>query len=338
MEKRLRMFFAIPFDPETMSMYKKYIIPRLEKNYGKQSKLECVIGNKVIGVPEPYGAIETFKMQNAELFDHFVKSIRDADIVVADLTGNNPNVHVELGIALFYNKNILRVTRGPYEHLAFDIRDYEVIQWKVKEDLFDTIKKNLDLFFQIKALDFKAENSRLYYYSPDKETLECWKDNKEKQRIIAHIKSKPGLYTLSQKNTDFQMRDGKVRVTFNIVDQIDQNDWFGINLRTDGKGFSHGSVLVYVRKKGILEIATYPGAKIRKSLQLSEPYSGDKTLKVELEGDRIRADLDNNMLDYSGLDIQSTGFVIFASLNSNSQFWNAQIVCRDTIETYDSFS
>lgn len=175
-----------------MSIYKDYIIPGLREKYG-QERFLCVIGNQQIGSPATYDAIETFKMQNSELFKHFVKQIRQSDIVIADLTDNNPNVHVELGIALSYNKNSLRVTRSSYEKLPFDVRNYEIVQYCLKQDL------------------------------------------------------------------------------------------------------------------------------------------------IELEGDRIKANIDAIHLECGDLDIQSPGQVQFASWFTTTKFWDAQIVCRDTIETFDTF-
>jgi hypothetical protein len=153
-KRSYKIFFAIPFDSYSISMYREHIIPRLQKQYGEERELLCIVGNQQIGSPRTYEAIETFKMQNSELFRHFVKQIRQADIIIADLTDNNPNVHVELGIALFYNKNILRVTRSSYERLAFDVRNYEIDQYSMQDGLFDKIEKYLELFLQDKRLGF----------------------------------------------------------------------------------------------------------------------------------------------------------------------------------------
>ncbi len=322
-----KLFFAIPFDTETRSIYND-VTKKLQNEY-KARRLICVTGNEQIGVSMVYDRIETFKMQNSELFKHFVKQIRHADIVIADLTDNNPNVHVELGIALFYNKNILRVTRQSYEKLGFDVRNYEVSQYKMREDLFNTIDKYLNLFFEIKNLDFDQQNSNLYYHSPEKKFLRCWNSEEEKkmpqQRLVYDV-------------FNFQMRDGKIRVTFKIIDQKEDNGWFGVYFRVGNMGPLYGSCLVYIRKNGMIEIATYPGQNVVKKVQLyKKSLLDDKILTVELEGDLIRASIENIKLEYSPLDIQSRGSVMFACWNSNAKFWNAQIVCRDTIETFDMF-
>jgi hypothetical protein len=323
-----KIFFAVPFDRETRLIYDVHIIPQLQKKYPK--KLECIIGNKQIGWSGPYDAIETFKMQNSELFKHFITQIRKADIIIADLTDNNPNVHVELGIALSYNKNVLRVTQQSYERLGFDVRNYEVEQYRKEDDLLNTIEKYLSLFFRIKDLDFEDKNSNLYCHSSQKKVLSCWTNENEKQKII-----KETLSSLRLEDSKFQMRDGKIRVTFNILDQIAEQDWFGVYLRVGSMGFLYGSILVYVRKNGKLEIATYPGTRIVKEATSPNALDGHKTLIIELEGDYIRANIDDINLDYSGLNVQSSGAIIFACHNSNTEYWDVQMVCRDTIETFD---
>ena len=55
--------------------------------------------------------------------------------MIADLTNNNPNVHVELGIALMQNKNILRVTGRSLSEVGFDIRQLELRPYGDEETL-----------------------------------------------------------------------------------------------------------------------------------------------------------------------------------------------------------
>jgi len=329
-----RLFFAIPFDCDTRCIY-DYVVKEIQKEY-EPKKLVCVTGNEQIGTATQYKTIETFKMQNSELFKCFVRQIRDADIVIADLTDNNPNVHVELGIALFYNKNILRVTRHSYEKLGFDVRNYQVSQYKIREALLNRIVDYLNLFFEIKDLDFRQENSDLYYYYRHKRNLRCWKDGKEK---------KNGKKSFVHWPTNYQMRDGMVRVTFNISDYREEEadkGWFGVFLRVGAMGPFLGSCVVYVRGDGSLEIATFPEPKpvgperLRRQERLNDK---GLTLIIQLEGNSVRASIEDEdiHLEHSRLDIQSRGSVMFGCWNSNAEFWNTQIVCRDTIGTFDMF-
>lgn len=103
-------------------------------------------------------------------------------------------------------------------------------------------------------------------------------------------------------------------------------------------GFQYESCLVYVRKNGNIEIATYPGPNIISSAPSSQRnMSGDKTLTIEIEGSAIKASIDNINLEYNRLNIQHLGYVLFGCYQTRSQFSNTQIVCHDTIETFDKF-
>lgn len=332
--KTYNLFFAIPFDNIIKSIYEKDIIPVLEKTYG--GKLRCVIGNKQVSSSGKYDTIETFKMQNSELFKHFVNEIRKADVIVADLTFSNPNVHVELGIALSYNKNILRITSQSYERLTFDIRNYEAQQYENRKDLIKIIKNYLDLFFKIKELDFKdlteKESSNLFYNYPEKKELFSW-DQGAKQNFQTNQ-----LPVYAHYDSGFYLRDGKVQVTFKMLDQREHTDWFGVYLRSEV--IPLGSILVYVRKNGNLEIKTYPINSKWQIIGRAEcgTCNGPKKLTIELEGDYIKASV-NGMkepLEREGLNIQTPGEVKFASLLCNTEFWDTKIVCRDTIETFDN--
>ena len=101
-----KLFFAIPFDMATKNLY-DLVCRSIRKRY---PTVTTVIGNQEVGPSPRYSDIALFKAQNRELTKQFVNQIRASDVVIADLTHNNPNVHVELGIALIENKNILRVT------------------------------------------------------------------------------------------------------------------------------------------------------------------------------------------------------------------------------------
>ena len=148
MKRSHKIFFAIPFDSATTQLYRR-VTKRLRQRY---KEVKTVIGNEEVGPSVSYSSIATFKAQNRELTEQFVAQIRDADIVVADLTHNNPNVHVELGIALFENKNILRVVGRPVTELGFDIRNFEVYRYTSEVDLSKKLADYLKTFFRIKRL------------------------------------------------------------------------------------------------------------------------------------------------------------------------------------------
>jgi hypothetical protein len=56
-----------------------------------------------------------------KIVNHIWQGIRGADAVIVDITGNNPNVFYELGLAHALGKEVILLTQGPQD-LPFDIR------------------------------------------------------------------------------------------------------------------------------------------------------------------------------------------------------------------------
>jgi hypothetical protein len=88
-----KVFFAIPFDAATKMLYERVCLA-VRQRY---QEVTTVVGTKEVGPSPEYSDIAPFKMQNRDLHREFVRQIQEADIIIADLTHNNPNVHVELG-------------------------------------------------------------------------------------------------------------------------------------------------------------------------------------------------------------------------------------------------
>lgn len=103
MKSHHTLFFAIPYDAATRCLYER-VCQTIKERF---PPVTTEIGNQVVGPSPEYSDIATFKAQNRELTTQFKRQIENADIVIADLSHNNPNVHFELGLALMLNKNIL---------------------------------------------------------------------------------------------------------------------------------------------------------------------------------------------------------------------------------------
>ena len=158
------------------------------------------------------------------------------------LTHNNPNVHIELGIALTENKNILRVTGRSVSELGFDIRNLEVFSYRNENALLKKIISYLDTFLEIKKIPISKKFHPLYCEEPVKPL---------QLRAL-----RPGLDALdfqSHCSPDFQLRDGAVQVDFEILKAKTSSDWFGIYFRAAAHPLM-GSYLLYVRKNGKIEI------------------------------------------------------------------------------------
>ncbi len=69
--------------------------------------------------------------ETGELHEQIFKYLRDADVVIADLSGGNPNVMYELGLR--HTRDKVTVQVGEYERLPFDVNTIKTIQFKRTE-------------------------------------------------------------------------------------------------------------------------------------------------------------------------------------------------------------
>ena len=263
-----------------------------------------------------YSDIASFKAQNRELNKQFVTQIQEADIVIADLTHNNPNVHVELGIALMENKNILRVTGRSVSELGFDIRNLEVRQYKDQAQLNKTIVSYLDTYFKIKKLPLSKEHAPLYCEEPAQIKLRA---------------QKSGFEIKSNCPPNFLMRDGAVRVNFEILGARSPDDWFGVYFRVGSSPFM-GSHLLYVRQNGVIEIAVYPGPNVLETLATGQSIFGRQELTIQFENDYLDVQMGDARLQTDKLSHQAVGRVLPAAWYADVDVHSAEMVCRDTIE------
>tara|TARA_R110002020_G_scaffold343801_1_gene558139 strand:+ start:161 stop:520 length:360 start_codon:yes stop_codon:yes gene_type:complete len=65
------------------------------------------------------------------IYDDIVKEIKDASIIIVDISDNNPNVYYELGMAhtLKQNQTII-ITQGEYNKTPFDIAHFRIIKYE----------------------------------------------------------------------------------------------------------------------------------------------------------------------------------------------------------------
>ncbi len=320
MKKEHKIFFAIPFDNLTKKTYEG-ICEDIKKYFNKDGyKLTTVIGKEQIGPSLEYSEILSFRAQNTELQKQFFKEIAEADVIVADLTNNNPNVHVELGVALTLNKNILRVTGRPEKELGFDIQNLEVYLYKSEKGLFEKIVKYLELFFKIKKLDFSEEYKSLYKKIPEIVMLPGTEAEIAKEKLW--------VYPIKE----YTFRDGAIKLEFEFVNNLNSDSWFGVYFRT-AREIYLGSYLLYIRKNGFVELAEYnPNLNIVYKKQHLKELVGKTNLQIEIENDEVEAKINGQNCKITRLEQQIKGRIIIATYECRAQFRALELINRDTIE------
>ena len=75
------------------------------------------------------------KMYHADKIDNKIfSSLKDADLVVADLTGKNPNVFLEVGYRMALDKPIMFLVQKNSEPLPFDIQSINICHYDILGD------------------------------------------------------------------------------------------------------------------------------------------------------------------------------------------------------------
>lgn len=116
-----KCFVMMPFVPELHYFY-LYLKQHIEQHHG----LRCErADDQVLTKP---------------LLDKINAFIREADVIIADCSGRNPNVFYELGIAHALGKKVILITRDSVKEAPSDIRHYEFIQYELDKHVEFLVK------------------------------------------------------------------------------------------------------------------------------------------------------------------------------------------------------
>lgn len=122
-EKQLRAFVLMPFADELDWAYEQLIKPAFE-----DAEFAVVRADDIDS------------QQN--ILKDIVTAIHESDVVVADLTGANPNVYYELGLAHALEKQVVLLSQD-VQKAPFDLRSYRIIEYGDRFDQFEGALKRL---------------------------------------------------------------------------------------------------------------------------------------------------------------------------------------------------
>lgn len=318
MKNEFTIFFAIPFDSLTRDTYEA-VRSELTEYYKKNGySLTTIVGNERVGPSKRYWEVISFKAQNEDLHRQFIKDIKRSHVVVADLTNNNPNVHLELGIALAMNKNILRVTGRHVGEIGFDIRNMDAAEYKNEEGLVSIIKEYLDVFFKIKRLGYDVEMKELYQRMLP---IKLPGTKGEVKRGITWITTSPMAV----------FRDGGIQLKAKFLDGINELPWLGIIFRMSE--IDRSGYLLRFYKNGDIELVLHPSLGIIERKQCSpDDMTKAFELVVDIQNDEIEVKLNKKSFAFdSRLDLQDVGGVYLATFESQAEFECTETINRDTI-------
>lgn len=317
-KKSFCIFGAFPWDLYVRQMYEDVF-----KDLKKEHKdIKVRYGMKVLSEDPRSSQIEEFMNRNKQLYDTFVNGIERSDIFIADITKQNPNVMLELGIAMQLNKNILILTSDKKNKYPFDIQNVRIETYTSKEELAVLIDNFIKLFKTITTQSFEKYINSLYYKSDKPIKLS------ERQNVKINVGN---------------MKNLKIRFNYQFLDHVHTADWIGVYLRTMGPE-TYNSELIYSRVDGTLESVTMPHLrKIVRGEDLNNPVTRktDK-MQVEIIENNILADTNTKLLKDDKVMIESFGEVKIGcwhhpdyphSLKDHTlkvEINNLEIICLDT--------
>jgi nucleoside 2-deoxyribosyltransferase len=115
-ETKPMCFFIMPFAPELHYFY-LYLKQYLEQHHNLQCERA---DDQVLTMP---------------ILEKINKFIQNADVIIADCSGRNPNVMYELGIAHAHRKKVILITKEPVHEAPSDIRHYEFIHYELDKHI-----------------------------------------------------------------------------------------------------------------------------------------------------------------------------------------------------------
>jgi hypothetical protein len=311
-----RLFVAYPWNIYIQSVYEEDVFTKLFEEW------EIRHGSNVTLKDSDSSEVEKFMNRNKHLYDIFASAIEKSDFFIADVTGTNPNVMLELGIAIQLNKNVLIVTSDELGKLPFDISGFRVSRYKSKEELIKIIEDELRVFTKIKSQNFIKYFPEFHFSFPSEGELK-------------HGHAIPLPIPRNIKNL-------RLRIEYKFVTISNSHDWLGIHLRAQIPDIIK-SELVYIRQNKKLESVSFPGRRtpvIGKELAKKnlETKDGFKLLELIIEENSLRAITPDSELEDNGLQNENLGGIVLHAFAHNPPtlenlsilYRNLEVISLDT--------
>lgn len=127
-ENKLYIFVIMPFgDDELTKNFEIYIKEPLEEE-----------GHSIERIDDSIRATSIIR--------DIIGCIRDADVIIAELTLDNMNVYYELGRAHEIEQNIIQICQQEQENLPFDIRNVRTIRYKNSKEGYEELFRKVRRF------------------------------------------------------------------------------------------------------------------------------------------------------------------------------------------------
>ena len=164
----------MPFKADLDELYARTIKPAV----GRPGTLRCLRTDEIYG-PRP-------------IMTDIWKSIRQSKLVVADLTGRNPNVFYELGLAHAIQKPVILLSQN-ISDVPFDLRHLPVIIYSNTEQGRKKLQISLQSSLQTFTEEFEESSVAETYAVLEAEKQPVVPIGKNFERLLRPLNSKEAL-------------------------------------------------------------------------------------------------------------------------------------------------
>ncbi|HEY3300366.1 MAG TPA: hypothetical protein VGJ90_06265 [Methylophilaceae bacterium] len=140
------------------------------------------------------------------ILNDIIEGIITSDLILADLTGSNPNVYYELGIAHALNKHVILLTQN-IEELPFDLRSYRVIPYSTYFASMEIAKAELS------ALAKDAYDNKLPFGNPVKDSDKSFLNQLEPASSLNSSSTVLNYDDKGLLDYSVQLEDGLIKLT-----------------------------------------------------------------------------------------------------------------------------
>lgn len=262
------------------------IFKSLKKTYGN---LTFKYGSKVLPAEENSLRIAEFINRNKQLYEIFVEGIESSDIFIADITNHNPNVMLELGIAMKLNKNVLILkAKDSKEKSPFNIQSVQINEYASVVELEKIIFEFIEMYSRIRNQTFDNYLQERY------------------TKIDKIILDSTKFIRLAK-----EIRNLRIRFKYNFVNYVNKMDWLGVHLRTQGLDRGN-SELIDARVNGELELLSWPSYKPSIKANSINP-SGNNFFEISLIENIIDAKTNSKTLEPSEAFANEYGTIVLGT-------------------------
>jgi nucleoside 2-deoxyribosyltransferase len=242
---------------------------------------------------------EQYVSGNKIILHQVFEQIEKADIIIADMSGLNPNVFYEVGFAHAYKKDMILLTQNDDE-IPFDLKPFQYETYsadnipELKEKLIKKVKWIISKKLSEKKLSLfhsKAEENDIKKYLNE---IEIYRGRKDKETLYKNVDNIKRLIKLNQKN--LPLYDCYLRSAYFLRTNLQNANLLRSNLQ--GANLEGAILTMAVLQRADLRGANLREANLQKSNLKEANLARANLYKAGLHG----ADL--NLANLEGANLQ----------------------------------